>query len=194
MQREPVYERISVSDIGLIKPLWEKLRIIHLHDSVYFKEFYERFTFETRTEKFAGLGDDRLRVEIVKAGGAVIGYCVSTAEGAAGEIDSIYIEESHRGGGIGETLVKNALDWFGKEAYRGSRHRWPTDMSLCSRSTENSTSSPGSPCSRGRDDGCCEQLIKNRRALARARDTLSGENAVPGHVNYSCKQFRLIIA
>lgn len=112
MHSEPVYERISFGDIGLIQPLWEKLRIIHHHDSVYFREFYERFTFETRTGKFAGLGDDRLRVEIVKSGGIIIGYCVATVEGVAGEIDSIYIEESHRGAGIGEKLVNNALDWF----------------------------------------------------------------------------------
>lgn len=112
MSTEPVYELITLADIGLIQPLWEKLRIIHLEDSVYFREFFERFTFGMRTAKFAGLGADRLRVEIVKTGGAIVGYCVATAEGAMGEIDSIYIEESHRGKGIGETLVMNALGWL----------------------------------------------------------------------------------
>ncbi len=112
MNAELSFHLITIADIGLIKPLWEKLRIIHRDDSVHFRDFYELFTFETRTEKFARIDPTCLRVEIAKDGAVVIGYCVSTIEGSAGEIDSICIEDAYRGKRIGERLVRNALAWF----------------------------------------------------------------------------------
>ncbi|HPA71828.1 MAG TPA: GNAT family N-acetyltransferase [Spirochaetota bacterium] len=112
MNNELSFHLISFGDIYLIQPLWEKLRILHRDDSVHFKDFYERFTFETRIEKFARQDSAGLRAEIAKDSAAVIGYCVSTMEGDAGEIDSICIEDDYRGKGIGDRLVRNALEWF----------------------------------------------------------------------------------
>ena len=117
MNNELSFHLISFGDIYLIQPLWEKLRILHRDDSVHFRDFYERFTFETRIEKFARLDPAGLHIEIAKEGATVIGYCVSSMEGDAGEIDSICIEDDYRGKGIGGRLARNALEWF---AVRGA--------------------------------------------------------------------------
>ena len=38
----------DITEIEIIKPLWEKLNLIHLDKSVYFKSKYEKFTFDKR--------------------------------------------------------------------------------------------------------------------------------------------------
>jgi diamine N-acetyltransferase len=73
-------------------------------------------TFETRRQTLLAKGDaGGLRVELVTLGadGPKVAYCVSTisAEGV-GEIDSIFVEESLRGRGIGAELMRHALAWL----------------------------------------------------------------------------------
>lgn len=43
---------------------------------------------------------------------SVVGYCISTVVNNTGEIESIHVEKSKRGCGIGETLVKIHLQWM----------------------------------------------------------------------------------
>jgi len=91
-------ERIPLREIARVKHLWEKLNALHQADSVYFKEHFLSFTFEKRAEKFMYLRDDDVLVEIAREGdGTVGGYCISTAEGTAGELDSLYVEDEFRG-------------------------------------------------------------------------------------------------
>jgi diamine N-acetyltransferase len=107
-------KRISKSEISIIKPLWEKLNDIHHRDSLYFKDHYASFTFEKRTEKFGEISDNDILIEIATAkNGHIIGYCVSTISADRdGEIDSIFIEDECRGKGIGEKLIRDAIDFL----------------------------------------------------------------------------------
>ncbi|MBN2656866.1 MAG: GNAT family N-acetyltransferase [Spirochaetales bacterium] len=98
--------------LGIIKPLWEKLNEIHRHDSRHFKDFYSGFTFEERMRSFDELIDGNFHLQIVYAGHEAMGYCISTARGNIGEIDSIYLDEKARGSGLGSLLVENAMLWM----------------------------------------------------------------------------------
>ncbi|MEM9079138.1 MAG: GNAT family N-acetyltransferase [Verrucomicrobiota bacterium] len=57
----------------------------------------------------------QLLVEIVVSSisGEAVGYCLSTInERGIGELDSIFLEESFRGKGIGREFVRRALEWM----------------------------------------------------------------------------------
>jgi diamine N-acetyltransferase len=114
MKDEMKYEMIEMKDIQLIQPLWDKLRIIHRDESPFFRDYYDKQTFEIRTRNYLRLKPEDIRIEIVRIEtGAIIGYCVSSIkEDHTGEIDSIYIEKDYRKNGIGEKFMKNSLEWF----------------------------------------------------------------------------------
>lgn len=105
----------NFSEINTIKPLWEKLNLIHLEKSVYFKSKYETFTFEKRissvSEKVEN-GKIKLDTLIDVEKGKCIGYCLSSIEEDSGEIESIFIEEEYRKFKLGDKLMKSALNWF----------------------------------------------------------------------------------
>lgn len=105
----------DISEIGLIQPLWEKLNLVHLDKSVYFKNKYEKFTFNQRIEsinKKAQMGIIKLDVLLDKETEDYVGYCLSSIEDNFGEIESIYIESKYRKLGLGGKLMTSALKWF----------------------------------------------------------------------------------
>lgn len=105
----------DINEIQCIKPLWEKLNLIHFNNSVYFKSKYENFTFEKRMEsinKRAENGILKLHVILNKDTMEYVGYCLSSIEDNIGEIESIFIEEQYRGYKFGDRLMINALNWF----------------------------------------------------------------------------------
>ncbi len=110
------YRTITKEDLFIIKPLWLKLNDMHYLDSVYFKDHYASFTFEKRMLKFEACDDDSIMVEIVETPGREpAGYCITTiSRDCVGEIDSIFIDECHRGNRIGDTLMRNSIAWLQK--------------------------------------------------------------------------------
>jgi len=101
---------IDRNEIGLIKPLWEKLNAHHLAASRHFKEHYAKFTFEKRMEDLKKR--DRLIAYVAQDNGENIGYCVASVDALNGEIDSLFVEEAYRGKGVGEKLASSALIWL----------------------------------------------------------------------------------
>ncbi|MCY6354479.1 GNAT family N-acetyltransferase [Clostridium sp. ZS2-4] len=105
----------DITEIELIKPLWEQLNSIHLDKSVYFKNKYGKFTFKKRIDSIyekAQKGVIKLDILLDKDTGNYIGYCLSSIEDNLGEIESIYIENQYRKFRLGDKLMKNALNWF----------------------------------------------------------------------------------
>ncbi|PKM70395.1 MAG: hypothetical protein CVU93_02285, partial [Firmicutes bacterium HGW-Firmicutes-18] len=100
--------RIKKDNINSIKHLWEKLRDIHLAESRYFKDRYRNMTFEKRCHKFELLDDDNLLIELIKDGERTVGYCISSIKEGIGEIDSLFVEKTHRNKGYGKELVDSA--------------------------------------------------------------------------------------
>jgi ribosomal protein S18 acetylase RimI-like enzyme len=105
----------DITEIYIIKPLWEKLNLIHLDKAVYFKSKYESFTFDKRMEsiyKKAEKGIIKLNVLLDNDKGEHVGYCLSSIENSLGEIESIFIEKQYRKLGLGDKLMSNTLNWF----------------------------------------------------------------------------------
>jgi diamine N-acetyltransferase len=105
----------DITEIKLIKSLWEQLNLIHLEKSVYFKGKYEKFTFDKRLESIyrkAQNGIIKIHMLLDSDTGNYVGYCLSSIEDNSGEIESIYIESQYRKFKLGDKLMKNALNWF----------------------------------------------------------------------------------
>jgi diamine N-acetyltransferase len=103
---------ISKEKIDCIRNLWEKLNRMHYEDSVYFEDHFASITFEERKQAILAHAEDDLKITIVKDGPRFLGYCVSSASGARGEIDTLYLEDELRGRGIGRKLVERHVEWM----------------------------------------------------------------------------------
>lgn len=103
---------IDLKDINRIKELWEKNRLYHERSSEHFGSDYKSVCFEERMSKFNDFDDNMLKITICSEGQTIIGYCISIIDNSVGEVESIHVEESKRGCGIGEKLVNNHLQWM----------------------------------------------------------------------------------
>jgi diamine N-acetyltransferase len=100
--------------LNKIEPLWQQLNQHHLKLSPYFKDYYQKMTFEDRKRKeFQRAWGGAFRVDIAMDNTVPVGYCLcSIDKWQMGEIDSIFVDEKYRHQGIGATLMKNALAWL----------------------------------------------------------------------------------
>lgn len=96
-----------------VKPLWEKLNLHHGSKSSHFSKRYENLTFETRQKKFLSENTSALGIDLVKDEGKYVGYCISSLNNEhTGEVESLFIEAEYRGLGVGDELMKRALNWL----------------------------------------------------------------------------------
>ncbi len=113
-----VYSETDEKDITVIKPLWEQLNERHCVLSLYFTLHYETFTFEQRRDDLLNkITNGSMHISLAKDtdSGRYVGYCISTLVHDMGEVDSIFVEESYRSKGIGDALMKKALEWMGTQ-------------------------------------------------------------------------------
>lgn len=110
------YIHAGPESLDEIKKLWEKLNLLHSTLSAYFADLALQRTFEARKNELQEKAlTGWLRVDLARdrATGQVIGYVVATlSNAAAGEIDSIFVEEAYRGKGVGKRLMKRSLSWL----------------------------------------------------------------------------------
>jgi len=107
-------QELPKKEIAAIKHLWEKLNQMHYHDSIYFKDHFQTFTFEKRCNDFADLNDEEIKINVLMDSEKVVGYCIATIKKAVGEIESIYVDDEYRKNGFGKKLVKENTDWLKK--------------------------------------------------------------------------------
>jgi ribosomal protein S18 acetylase RimI-like enzyme len=99
-----------------VAALWEKIKAHHVASANHFTTDMAAATFAGRKEHLlrkAGL--DGLRVDRAIDGdtGRPVGYCISSITAQyAGEIDSLYVEATCRGRGIGTELTRRAMAWL----------------------------------------------------------------------------------
>ena len=111
--------------IGETEPLWDQQKAYHLKIDSIHPESIVDITFESRMQQ---LTDKAVHLLVVLAEdsdtGQVVGYGLGTINAAGlGEIDSVFVEESYRGQGIGTKLIRTILDWMEeKEARRIKIH------------------------------------------------------------------------
>ena len=100
----------DIEELNSIGPLWRQLNEIHKAKSVNFGRVYEYYTFEKRMEGLiAGFpkGKQLLNILINTETNEDIGYCLSTIEDGAGEIESIFIKPEYRRQHLGERLMNS---------------------------------------------------------------------------------------
>ncbi|MTI68096.1 MAG: GNAT family N-acetyltransferase [Firmicutes bacterium] len=105
---------IPFDKIEVIKKLWEKNRQYHEDSSKYFSEAYRFICFDDRIKDFKKFYKDTLKITVVKDNSEYIGYCISTIVEGKGEIESIHVDKTKRGLGIGKDLVVKHLEWMNK--------------------------------------------------------------------------------
>lgn len=103
---------IHFDKIEVIKNLWENNRKYHEDSSEYFSEAYRSIYFEERIGNFRAFDKDLLKITVANDNDEYIGYCISTIVEGKGEVESLHVDESKRGIGIGKKLVSAHLKWM----------------------------------------------------------------------------------
>lgn len=108
-----------VGDEGMldeIRSLWEALNHHHYQVSDNFKAHFGSFTFEARKRVLhqkAKSGRLHLVLAVDRANMRTVGFCISRVEFSGhGEVESLYVLEDYRRGGLGDALMRNALTWM----------------------------------------------------------------------------------
>jgi len=117
--KEFIYRRLDTTELPIIKDLWEELNLIHLTDSVYFKEHYASFSFAKRSKGWLKLPEDDFHLLVAETKDSVpVGYCVSTIDtNRKGEIVSLFVSTEFRRKGIGELLVRESMEWLNNKQH-----------------------------------------------------------------------------
>ncbi len=106
------YFDIHFDEIHLIKELWERNRQYHEDHSEKFGFQYQGLCFEDRVQRFSGLSEENLKITVAKEQGNCVGYCISSIFDSKGELESIHVNASTRGKGIGKELAQQHIDWM----------------------------------------------------------------------------------
>ncbi len=114
-----VYTETDQKGLDLIEPLWVQLNDHHRTLSPHFSSHYESFTFQKRKRELLDTAAKGLmHVTMAKDIDAdkYVGYCVSAismeGDSPAGEVESIFVEKDYRSSGIGDKLMRKALEWM----------------------------------------------------------------------------------
>lgn len=110
------YRSTDVTEVDLIRPLWEQLNDHHRANARAFRDLYSEWTFDDRKKYFtqvAAAGLLRIDLAVDTASGRYIGYCISSlSPEKKGEIESIFVEDRYRKQGSGNALLERALSWL----------------------------------------------------------------------------------
>jgi GNAT superfamily N-acetyltransferase len=102
--------------LSRIKPLWEGLRDYHVEVNPTFGPEMREFTFEARHDTFLKQVKPKgLRIELAedKESGKIVGYSLSSLKRhGGGELDSLFVLDEHRNGGLGAVLTERSLQWL----------------------------------------------------------------------------------
>jgi ribosomal protein S18 acetylase RimI-like enzyme len=109
-------ERLAVGDYALIKPL---LVDLHLGEQVHYADHPQlsRQEIERHLDEIpATFRGENVIYAARDEGGQVVGFCwivlYDPGTGLEGEVAELYVSAEHRGRGIGEMLVKQAVKLF----------------------------------------------------------------------------------
>jgi diamine N-acetyltransferase len=110
------YKEVPVEEIDVIKPLWQELNFHHGKITKHFSGYYSGMNFAKRKKNLLGRSiDKKFKIDLVTDTDTFedAGYCISSVNhDGEGEIDSLFIKQSYRKCGIGDILMKRALEWL----------------------------------------------------------------------------------
>lgn len=103
--------------LSTVKPMWEKLNLMNIGRSVHFEDHFKYLDFETRMRPVISRSENGSILVIIafeEDRDENVGYCVATIDDQLiAEIDSIFVESTHRNEGVGGRMIEIALDWIG---------------------------------------------------------------------------------
>jgi ribosomal protein S18 acetylase RimI-like enzyme len=109
-------ERLAAGDYALIKPLLVEL---HLGEQVHYTDHPQlpREEIERHLAQIPSMFQGENVIYVARDdGGQVVGFCwivlYDPGTGLEGEVAELYVAEGHRGQGIGEALVRQAVRLF----------------------------------------------------------------------------------
>lgn len=107
------YHETDEKDLEIIADMWKKL-VEHLQlQSKYFSSDYQSLIFEERKQQLIKITETgMLRLDIVKDDNKYLAYSVSSIMDGKGSVDSLYVDKHYRNEGIGNKLMKRALNWM----------------------------------------------------------------------------------
>ena len=68
--------------------------------------------FDQRIKAFSVFDKETMKITIAISNDKYIGYCISTAIDGKGELESMHVDESCRGNGVGKRLAQRHLEWM----------------------------------------------------------------------------------
>jgi ribosomal protein S18 acetylase RimI-like enzyme len=112
------YVELETHNLDSISGLWNKLREHQGSLSPHFPDHYAHRTWKRRKAELLQKSESGgLHTDVVIDQGInkIIGYCVCTVSSdKQGCLESIYIEPEYRQSGIGDKLMRRALEWLDK--------------------------------------------------------------------------------
>jgi len=114
------YMVTNESDLDSAGRLWQKLNEYHQALSPHMKKHFSEMTFDRRKQwLLEKTKNGKMRIEFATDTntGEAVGFCISSVAPGFngeqfGEIDTIFVEEDYRKTGIGDNLMKHALEWM----------------------------------------------------------------------------------
>lgn len=96
-----------------VEPLWLELRAHHSAASFRFGEQLRSTSFADRRVGLIAKAPLGLLTILAIVDGKDVGYVVSSISAdRQGDINSLFVQSDHRRSGIGQSLVRQSLDWF----------------------------------------------------------------------------------
>lgn len=109
-------ERLRPEDLALVRPL---LVDLHLHEQPHYTDHPQltRAQIDATLDEVHGTFEGENVVFAVRDGpGGLAGFCwvvlFDPGTGLEGEVAEVYVAEAHRGQGVGEALVRRAVQLF----------------------------------------------------------------------------------
>ena len=96
-----------------VRDMWSKLTKDAARHSAHFHDyFHEKSWDERRTELLNKASRGPFHVDVAMFGGQEMGFCISSVIDGAGEVESLFVEETSRGRRVGEMLLRRSVDWM----------------------------------------------------------------------------------
>jgi ribosomal protein S18 acetylase RimI-like enzyme len=109
-------EQLAPGDLELVKPLLVDLQ---LQEQVHYRSHPQLSRAEVERslpEISAEFQGENIILAVREAAGRVVGFCwlvlFDPGTGLEGEVAEVYVAESHRGRGVGDALLRRAVDLF----------------------------------------------------------------------------------
>jgi N-acetylglutamate synthase-like GNAT family acetyltransferase len=126
------YSEVEIEGLDLIQELWKLLRLHVKTITTDFKDQVEQLTFQESKESLLNKSKDgAIRVDLAEdnQNKITVASCISTiTPDKVGEVDSLYVREESRSGGIGDQLMKRSLQWMDEKGAESKKFwlQWET--------------------------------------------------------------------